>query len=891
MKDSGNLPQLPDWPYRILKPIIQEDFLEELMGDLEERFHENCSRHNPRKARLLYLLDTLALIRPIFFKSPFGYQKLNSLGMFKNYFKIGVRNILKYKLFSFINIFGLAAAMSVCMFIILLLVDQKSYDNFHQEDHLIYRIIGQPDSSSNHYATTAYSVAEELQQGYAFIEQTASLRRGVGGEANFGKKTVELRGYFASESFLNLLSFPLLAGDPASSLEAPNSMVITQSKARQLFGDELAMGKIIQFDDRGLNILDDEGDTPPVDWGNYTITGIIDDAAYQSHLKFDALISASSLAALYQANALTDLTKKWNAYFGTYTYVKVNPGTSETQLQLVLASFSSRIYENIEGLETYAFSAQNIREITPGPMLNNAASFRLPMFMYYILSVLAGIILFMAVINYTNLSVARSLIRVKEIGIRKVNGANRRSLMTQFLMESVITSMIALVLALMMLGIMKKAFLTLWANQYLQLELSWNIVSIGFFVAFSLVTGLIAGFYPSLVLSRKVPMEALRQQANASQKQWGLQKLLNVGQLVVSLLFIVSSMVVYNQFKHYISYDYGFDTENVLNIPLQSNDWQHLKTEMGQVTGVTLISACEYLPAMGVTDHLLLEDKSREDELLNLQLMRVDDSFMENLNLKLLAGAPIASTDQRLSKLVINQAAVEKLGFDNPIDAVGSFWTTRQGNEVRINGVVSDFRSTLLINGDDTRPLALSYDASSFNYLNVRISGTHQAETLKRLEKAWEKVDPKRPFIYQYFDQELANTNLFIMDVVTIIGYLAFLAIVIACLGLLGIATYTTQRKTKEVGIRKVLGAGEWQVIMVLSGGFLKLLLLSVVVAAPLSYFANRFWLDNLPNRVDFSFLTVLLGTFILLILGLLTISSQTIRVARLNPVDSLKDE
>lgn len=210
---------------------------------------------------------------------------------------------------------------------------------------------------------------------------------------------------------------------------------------------------------------------------------------------------------------------------------------------------------------------------------------------------------------------------------------------------------------------------------------------------------------------------------------------------------------------------------------------------------------------------------------------------------------------------------------------------------MRVKGVVTDFRSTLLINEDNTRPLALMYNDKVFNFLNVRISGSHQPQTIKRLEAAWKNIDPKHPFNYNYLDQQLANTNLFMMDIVTIIGYLAFLAIVIACLGLLGIATYTTQRRAKEVGVRKVLGADEWQVVLVLSKSFIKLIVFAVVLSAPLTYYANRFWLDHLPNRVDFDLSTVILGAFILLALGLITVGSQTFRIARLNPVASLKDE
>ncbi|MDW3196718.1 MAG: FtsX-like permease family protein [Cytophagales bacterium] len=891
MNEFQELPQPPQWPYECLKKLLRADFLEELSGDVEERFHENLTRHSMTKARRLYVLDNFKLLRPQFFKSLGGDHQLNSFGMFQNYFKIGIRNILKYRLFSAINIFGLAAAMSVCMFIILMLVDQKSYDNFHQEEKQLYRIVGQPEPSSNTYATTSYAIGETLPLEYGIIDQSATLRRGLGGEATYEQKAIELRGYFATKDFLACLQFPLIEGDPNTALEKPNSLIISQTKAKQLFGEVSALGKSVQFHDRGLNILEDEGDTPPEDWGNLTITGIIDDQAYRSHLKFDALASATTLPALHRAEMLTDLSKRWESYYSSYNYVRLKEGIGEHELNNALVSFTKNKYGAIEGLEEFVLSAQNIRDITPGPIMNNESSFRLPMFIYYILSILAAIILLMAVINYTNLSVARSLIRAKEIGIRKVNGASRKAIAFQFLTESIITTMLALVLAVVLLSVMKNGFLTLWANKYLQLELDLSPVAFLLFFLFALMTGVVAGIYPSLVLSRKRPVDALTSHFSPNKKSWNAQKILNVSQLAVSLLFIVSSMVVYNQFRHYLAFEYGFNAENVLTIPLQSNDWQQLKTEMGGVSGVEMISACEYLPATGITDHMELEDKNRDDEYINLQVMRVDESFLENLGVRQLAGSPILASDERSRSVIINETAAKKLGFEHASEAVGTIWKTKQGSEIPIKGVVADFRSTLLINEDETRPLALTYRQEAFNFLNVRIAGNNQPQTIKRLEAAWKSVDPKHPFIYAYFDQELANTNLFILDIVTIIGYLAFLAIVIACLGLLGLATYTTQRRTKEVGVRKVLGAGEWQVVLVLSRNFIKLVLFAVILSAPLTYFINRFWLDHLPNRADFSISTVILGAVILLTLGLLTIGTQTFRIARLNPVMSLKDE
>ncbi len=840
----------------------------------------------------MFFRDVALLFRRDIMKPADGTYRINTYGMFKNYFKVGVRNLLKYKLFSFINIFGLAAAMSVCMLLILMLIDQNSYDDFHAHQDRVYRIIGKPDAESNFYATTAYPIAQHLENDFPFIEKSASLRSGFGGDAAYEDKGTELRGFFASENFLQVLDFPMVAGNRSLALNQPKSIVISESKAFQLFGYQEALGKVVTFQDRGLHhMMDIEGDSPPEDWGQFTVTGVIADNSFKSHLKFDVLASSTTLPGLYRDSLITDQSKDWEAYFSSYNYVKLRQENDQLQLDLALDALAKNKYGDLKNLQDFQLISQPIATITPGPIINNEPSFRLPEVAYYVLSFLAFIIMLMACLNYINLSIARAITRTREIGIRKVNGAGKKALMSQFLFESVLTTLLAMLLALAMLVFVKEAFMGLWANQYLNFELTWTPQAFVWFLGFSVVIGLLAGIYPASFLSRKVPLDALRHQASPGNGKWALQKVLNVSQFVVSLLFIVSAMVVHNQFRHYLSYEYGFKSENVINIPLQSNDLDQLRVAFAKIPGVETISACEFIPATGVTDHTMLISRENAEEHINLQLMRVDESFLPNLQVSIIAGEGLRIEDARSSRMVINEAALAKLGFENPSSAIGEVWESTELGQMQIVGVAKNFRGTLLINGDDVRPAALINEPSRFNYLNVRVSGANTYGAIAGLEEAWEDIDPVHDFEYVFFDRELANTNLFLLDIVSIIGYVSFLAILIACLGLLGIATYATQRKLKEVGIRKVLGAAEIQLVLILSKSFLKLLAIAVVIASPLSYLLNRLWLDNLPNRVDFSFSTVLIGTTIMLFLGLLAIGSQTLRAARLNPVETLKDE
>lgn len=878
-------PKLPD---RILSWFVKGDLLEEITGDLHEYYMELRGIPSWKRA-LFYWFHMVNFLRPFAIKKLEGSYQLNNYGMFKNYFKVGIRNILKYKMFSFINVFGLAVAMSVCMLIILMLYDQKSYDQFHEKKDRVYRILGTPQKGSPPYATIPLPLAETLKEDYPIIEESISLRSGVGGDASYNQKTVELRGFFTTDSFFDIFTFPLTKGDASTALKEPNSLIITAEKASQLFKSENPIGKQVTFEDRGLHIMDIEEGSSPVDWGTYTVTGVIDFSTRKTHLQFDVLVSSSTLPQLYQDSLISDVSDKWEYYYAAYSFISLKGGVAKTELDIALADLGERKYADSEKVPEYTFSAQSLTKITPGILVNNEATFRLPAIAYYILSLLALVIMVMACLNYTNLSIARSLSRMKEIGVRKVSGATRKNLIFQFLTESVITVMIALILASFILFFTKEAFMGLWFNKYLNFDLSSSLPAYLIFVAFSLLVGIIAGLYPALFLSKREPISALKSIPQAKGK-WGIQKFLNVSQFVVSLVFIVTSMVIYNQFKHYTEFEYGFNSENIINIPLQSNDYATLMREFNTIPGVTGISACDYMPASGVTNSINVVDLAEEMEPIRLMHLNVNQFFLENLDLTIISGEGLSDSKEAGKYIVINESAVEKLGYESPDEAIGKIWKSGK-KSVQIIGVLKNFRADLLINGDEIRPMALNNDASTFNYLNVRISEGNPLGTISEIEDKWKSIDPVHELKYDFYDNELANTNLAIFDIVSIIGYISFLAILIACLGLLGMATYMTERKTKEVGIRKVLGAAEMKIVMILSKSFLKLLLISIVIAAPLSYFVNNLWLDNLSNRVDFGFGTVVLASLILLGIGLVTIGSQTIRAARQNPVKSLKDE
>lgn len=894
MRDLGtdkNVP--PKLAQRFLLKFLRDDLAEEVLGDLEEKFYAVSKDRSVFGPGMHYWYEVFNYLRP------FAIQKsrvlyINSYDMFQSYFKIGWRNILKYKAFSFINVSGLALAMSVCMLIILMLVDQKSYDQFHEKKDRTYRILSKRPGSKKPNASSPVPLANTIKNDYPIVEETTTLILGVGGDAIYEQKSVEMRGFFAEPTFFNVFSFELENGNRDKALESPNSIVITSQFAHLLFGDENPIGKTIEVIDRGLGIINRLGgqETPPVRWGSYNITGVIADKKYKSHLRFDVLVSSSSRKVLQDENKVNDISLDWATYSQAFTYVVVRPGTVVEDLRTSLNEIATLHYKGSEHLKDFKLIEQKLTSITPGIFVGNPASLSLPIEVYYFLSLLVIVIMLSACLNYVYLSTARSLTRAKEIGVRKVVGATKKSLVFQFLSESTITAFLSMLMASVILFLfLNSAFLNLWVNQYLSFDLHLNMQAILIFIGFSILIGLVAGAYPALFLSKCQPIQALKgiEMKRPGKFSFGVRKIVNVSQLIISLLFITTSIVIFKQFKHFTEFNYEFNARGIVNIPLQSNDYRLLATELASVPGVEKISACSFIPATGMSHGAQIRKMGSQEEFVQSEILHVDENFFGNLEIEIVAGRNLSFEDQSSNHCVVNEAAVKALGFKSASEITGE--SLDYGGGVVVIGVVKNFRFKTPMMQDGIGPLVLSNRSGKFNFINVKVSSVNLVGTIERLKEKWVKIDPVHPFMFKLFEDELKNANQVLGDVVSIIGYISFLAITIACLGLLGMAIYTTQRRTKEVAIRKVLGAADYGLAVLLSRQFLKLLIVSVLVSAPLSYYINNLWLQNFPNRVDFGFNTVLTGSFILLSLGLFTIGSQTIRASKRNPADDLKIE
>lgn len=887
---KGN-PSPPRFFLRFFQWFCDPDLKKYIEGDLMELYDERLKTSGKRNASLNFILDVLLLLRPAIIRPAKEFHTINHYAMFNNYFKVGVRNILKYKVFSFINVFGLALAISVCMLIILMLADQKSYDQFHEKKDRIYRILSDRENSKVPSATTPFSLAAALKTGYPAIEETTHLTRGVGGDLTYKQNTHEVRGYFADPAFFKVFSFELSEGNESSALSSPRSIVLTAAYARQLFGDENPLGKVVEFSNRGLSNLGSASGDKPVSWGTFTVTGIMADTPDKSHLKFDALVSSGTMISLANEDKIEDPSNQWRNN-QSYTYVLLLPNKTTGNLNAAISDLVSRKQDELKDIKGFTLIPQNLSEITPGMLVGNEPSYTLPVIVYYFLSFLAGVIMISACLNYTNLATARALTRAKEIGVRKVAGAFRKDLVYQFLSESVITAMIALGMASLLLIFLKSAFMKLWINRYLQFDLQAHFEVYLIFAAFALVVGIVAGFYPAIRLSRYQPIKALKNNEGSRSGKLGMRKVLGVTQFVISLFFITTSILIYNQFRHFLDFEYGFSPENVINLSLQGNDFAKIKNEFSTVPGVANISACNYIPSTGTNNGISLKPIDREVEYQKCTFLITDENFVSNLGITLVAGKYLDATDSTNRFIVVNEAAVKAFGYSHAESILGEVFESEWGKEpLEVVGVVKDFFVKMPMGEDQVSPLVLRNQPHDYSYANIKIASPDLMGTIGKLEAVWKGIDPVHPFRYEFYDDQLASMHQGLFDVVSILGFIAFIAITIACLGLLGMATYASERKKKEVGIRKVLGANDLTIAFLLSKEFIKVLAISVCVGAPMSYFLNNLWLQHFPNRVEFGFSTILLGTMILLALGLISIGSQTIRASKENPVDTLKME
>jgi putative ABC transport system permease protein len=808
--------------------------------------------------------------------------------MLGHYLKIATRHLLKHKGHSLINILGLALGMACCLLILLFLRHELTYDRFFPDSDRIFRFVEDwdtPGEKLEQWATSPPMLAPTLIQEVPEIVGAVRLMPYFEGSLP-GRVAVSYRNerqfydwlYWADGDVFRVLGLPMVTGDPKTALVEPNSAVLTESTARRYFGDENPIGQVLRID---TNYSDED----------YKVTGIIRDLPDNAHFHPNLLVSFSSLYHVKDQRIALD--QWWLS--DPYTYIKLKPGVDPKALEAKLPAFVKKHFPPIPGvppdkLPRVAFHLMPITDIHLHGHMEHEMEPNGDVSYIYIFSAIAALTLLIACVNFMNLSTARFAGRAREVGVRKVVGAHRSQLIAQFLGESFLLCALAMILAVILVRATLPAF-----NAFLGKQMAFPfdaMTGLGL-LALTLLVGLIAGSYPAFFLSAFRPVQVLKSSLAGGVGSGTFRRVLIVFQFAVSVALLIGAGIIYDQLRYMRSQDLGFDLHNVVGLPIRDvllrDRYQSLKKEIGSVPNVqsttfsSLIIGRE-LPAMG----MWVEGRQVVDIVGTLI---VDQDFLNVFRIPLIAGRALAAGEDKDkdATYLINDETVRQWGIASPQQALGRKVSWAGWKVGKVVGVVRSFHQ---------RPL--QFEASSiimhirpiaFHYMYVRIAPQGRAETLRKIERVWHGIMPSKPFEYFFLDDEFSHYYRAEERLATLVGFFAVAAVFVACLGLLGLASFTAEKRTKEIGIRKVLGSSVGEVVVLLSRELTLLVLLANLIAWPVAYLLARDWLQGFAYRTDIHLSRFFLGGAVALLIAWLTVSYQALKAALVDPAEALRYE
>lgn len=878
-KPSHHPPRLAN---RLLAQFCNEFLIEDLIGDMEEEFYVNLETLSAGRAKRKYWSETLSLIFSSSIKRrkqlvsihPFSKNSTNIV-MLKNHITIALRSLARHKFFTTINVLGLAFGMSITILYIGFLSSLLKFDQFHENYDRIYRIVSTIDRKTRviDLASAPPEIIDALGENYSALRKSVKMNDWITGEADYENKIIPLEGFYTEPSFFEIFSFEHLKGNVKTSLSKPFQIVLTQSGAAKLFGDKDPIGEVVAFGDKG----------------DYTVSGIIADPPKNSHLVFEVLASYSSIPPLERDEKIGRVAGEWTNFYDNYSYILLDESEVE-EVQQALDRIAQERYINKDNTSA-TFKVQALSEIVMGWVNYNddiGPYFGGPPVIGF--GALTLLILLPACFNYSNISISRAMKRAKEIGVRKVVGSHRKQIWYQFIVETIIISLIALVGSVGIFFLIKDGFLNMLAGGN-TVDFSFNTGMVALFVIFAIVTGFFAGIVPATYFARIQPIAALR--GSSSMKIFGktsFKKILITSQFAISLFFIIGVLVQLKQTRHSINYDMGFNKENLLDVELQTADHEVLKSAFSNHSAVSQVSMSSEVIGAYTLPRRWIYFTDREDSLRMSQIS-VDEHYLGNLGLELVAGSNFTNkTTYESGLILINETFCKNLGLNDPRDAIGMSFRVSNLIDVQVTGVVKDFNYDLL--RTPIRNVVFRYDPSSFKYANLKVKSADNFYLLSDLENIWKEIEPEQKFKAQFFDQELEEAFKASSEMVKIYGFMGLMAIIVGALGLLGMVVYSTETRAKEVGIRKVMGASIGQVIYLLSREYAFLMFIAALIAVPLSYFGFNFLLAMEQHySVTVGILEVMAGLAVLLGIGAITMASQTYRAANRNPVDTLQIE
>ena len=886
MKNAGSAPlQPPAWANRFLRSFCKSHLLEEIEGDLFEFYERTHKARGRRMAAFYYWYHVLHFFRPFALKS--FYSNSNKRTMLRFNLIIAFRNLNKYRFYSMLNISGLAIGLATCIFITLFVLDELSYDKFHPDHERIYRVASDLKFNDNefNFPVSPAPMAEAFPKDFPEIEEAGKMRRY--GTALIKKGDVYYKQnevYFATQGLLDVFRFPVVYGNLENAISQPNTIVLSQSAARKMFGDTDPVGETVELDD----------------WLPVKIAAVYEDLPQNSHFHPQVLISIEHDR---QDNGV------WlsNNY---YTYFKLNEDNDEAGLEGKFETVYERYFgpqvqdmvgvsfaDLIAGGSRVNYYLQPVGDIHLKSDLAIEIEANGSMDYVYIFGAIAAFILIIACINFMNLSTARAAVRAKEVGMRKVLGSVRGQLIGQFLTESVLFAFLAGLIALVVVVVLLPYFNNFTGKQvgYLLWD---NLAVWGYLLLAILLIGVMAGLYPAFYLSRYQPTQVLKGSYLAGQKASWFRNILVVFQFATSLFLIVGSFTVYSQLKYTQTRDLGFDKEQVVvlsNVANLRGKGQVLKQELLKNPAIEHASASYFYPLSDsrADSPFMPKEGGTLESSVTCQTWSVDFDYVKTFDMTIVQGRDFdRNMPSDSTGILINETAAKRFGLENPIGQqikiVGDFFIEGR-QEWTILGVVKDFHFESLRNG--VVPVLLYISKNSADYMALRVQSPNLSQTMAEVEEAWKQVSPNIPFEYHFLDQSFEAKYRAENQLGAIFTIFSGLAVFIGCLGLFGLSAYTAERRKKELGIRKVLGASVFGLVRLLFSEFSVLLLVSIAVAVPLAWLAMEAWLSDFAYRMQLGAGSFVLASLMVVLIGLLTVSIQSLKAAKSNPVNNLKYE
>lgn len=787
--------------------------------------------------------------------------------MLKNYILTTLRLIRRSPLFSLINIVGLAVGLAVGILIILYVFNELTYDRFHENAKRIYRVnmIMHRKDAVNNYGITTAAVGPSILEELTGVEQT--VRFSYPGEALFSYQLHTYRAEsvtYTDSSFFNVFTFKLLMGDPSEALKAPYSVILTKSLSQKIFGEKNPVGEELILNNQ--EVLE--------------VKGVMEDPPSNSQLQFEALVSFITL------EQRDDIYLHWDGGWNYYTYVMLTQGVEpeyiinqtepflEKHINYKYREFGINLEMKLTSmLKLHLFSDAEGELETKGSLAN-----------IYVFSAVAFFLILIASFNFVSLSTALATRRAKEVGMRKVSGAQRSQLISQFLGESVFFSLLALIIGLTLVELLQSFFNTL-INNNLGLYRTGKGLLITGIILLTIITGLLSGMYPAFHLSSFQPLQVIRGSLRGTGRK-GFRNFLVTTQFLISSILIIMTCTIYLQHRFMKQKEIGYNRENLLTVPLMTDisrkNYSLLKSEFNNIPAVQASAAASAVPVNGLTSNGYFPEGFETPLMFNA--LDIDEDFIETMQIQISDGRNF-STDRPSDKttFLINKTLAKELGWNKPVGK-----TIRRNGMHTVIGVVEDFHFASMHN--PIRPLIIT-NRKNFSTLAVRLNTNNMQETIESLEAAWITVNPGEPFIY-YFLDDLYNTMYYPEKRFgQMFLYFSFLSLLIAALGLLGLAAYTTEQRTKEIGIRKTMGASSGNIIVQFSSEFIRFVFLGNLLGWPLAYMAIRKWMTDFAYHINIPWWIFILSAVFSLLIALVTVWLRTSRTANLNPALTLKYE